>query len=669
MRPTASGSSIASGPQPAPAQAGRRVATIALLVVGVLLWLALGVGPGIGIFRWVVIGGAIAIALVPPVNRRVGTALEWSRRPSPRALAWATILIGITAAFYFVLTAFLQDRDLFPRTHDECSYYLGAQMLARGRLWMPPHPLGDFFESFYILTKPVYCSIYFPGTALIFAPTVWLDLPTWAMPAVVSGAAVALLYRIITELIDGAAGAVAALLLVSLTWFRTYTVLLMSQVPMLFLGLLMIWLWLRWREQNRWGWLLALGAAGGWAAVTRPADALCFAVPVLCGTAALGCVPPKAEVLRMTSTFGRTQPGAAVPHGKSQPAAAVPHGKLQPGAAVPHVVFSIGLLLLGALPFLALQLVFDIKVTGDPFKTPYTLYLDRDQPGSTFGLHHFDPTLKPASTLPQIQADYELTKTYLRHHQPDNFLGPWVRTTESRPPYLAMIAGTTLPAGILLVLVPVGLLGLTDRRRLVLFSTLPVFLALYIFNPFLLEHYAIPIIPAVVLCLLLGVDEVARAWPRHAAVLRPALTWGIIAAAVTGAWEVNHLIVRDPRQQVSDEPLPSSYLRELHDRLRGRPAVVLFQYSPGDNWKEEPVCNSEVAWPDDAEVVRAHDLGPRDHEIVEYYANRQPDRMFFTVSRDRRTGARRISPIATTGQLLQAWKEGKDLNALLHPTE
>ena len=602
-----------------------------LLIVGGMLWLTFGFDRGIGIFRWLIIGGAIGIALVRPVSRRVGTALEWLRRPSPKALARATILIGITATCYFVLTAFLQDRDLFPRTHDECSYYLGVQMLARGRLWMPPRPMGDFFESFYILTKPVYCSIYFPGTALLFAPTVWLYLPTWAMPALVSGAAVALLYRIITDLIEGAAGAVAALLLVSLTWFRTYTVLLMSQVPMLFLGLLMIWFWLRWRERKRWGWLVALGAAVGSAAITRPVDALCFVIPI----------------------------GAAVGIDLFT----------KPRAAVPRVVLSVGLVLLGVIPFLALQLVFDLKVTGHPFKTPYTLYLDRNQPGSTFGLHHFDPTLKPMSTLPQIQADYELTKTYLRHHQPDNFVGPWFRTTESRPPYLAMIAGTTLPAGILLVLVPVGLLGMRDRRRVVLFATLPVFLALYVFNPFFLEHYAIPIIPAVVLCMLLGVEAVGQAWPRLANVLVPALTCGIVAASVTGVWEVNHLIVRGPRQQVSDEPLPSSYLRELHDRLRGRPAVVLFQYSPGDNWKEEPVCNSEVGWPDDAEVVRAHDLGPRDQEIVEYYANRQPDRMFFTVSRDRRTGQRRISPIATAGQLLQAWKEGKDLNALLHPTE
>ena len=43
----------------------------------------------------------------------------------------------------------------------------------------------------------------------------------------------------------------------------------------------------------------------------------------VCGTAALGCVPPKAEDPRLTSTSGRTQPRAAVPHSR-QPVALEP---------------------------------------------------------------------------------------------------------------------------------------------------------------------------------------------------------------------------------------------------------------------------------------------------------------------------------------------------------
>ncbi len=39
--------------------------------------------------------------------------------------------------------------------------------------------------------------------------------------------------------------------------------------------------------------------------------------------------------------------------------------------------------------------------------------------------------------------------------------------------------------------------------------------------------------------------------------------------------------------------------------------------------------NLDVAWPDDAPVVKALDLGPRNVELARHYADRQPDRAFF----------------------------------------
>jgi hypothetical protein len=64
-------------------------------------------------------------------------------------------------------------------------------------------------------------------------------------------------------------------------------------------------------------------------------------------------------------------------------------------------------------------------------------------------------------------------------------------------------------------------------------------------------------------------------------------------------------------------------------------AVILFRYTrPAANVVEwinrEPVYNTDVAWPDDAPVIRAHDLAPeRNREIIAYYAKRQPDRFFY----------------------------------------
>jgi hypothetical protein len=57
-----------------------------------------------------------------------------------------------------------------------------------------------------------------------------------------------------------------------------------------------------------------------------------------------------------------------------------------------------------------------------------------------------------------------------------------------------------------------------------------------------------------------------------------------------------------------------------------RPAIVLFKYDPERSIHEEPVYNAGVAWPDDAEVIRAHDLGERNAELFAYYAKRGPGR-------------------------------------------
>ena len=144
---------------------GRRLAVGGLLAVGVLLWIGVGAGRGIGLARWVVIGLAVAISLVPPVTRIVFGLLEKIRHPSPRTATRAAVVIALLAATYFVLTAVEQGRDLFPKTHDDQSYLLQMQMLARGRLWMPQHPLADFFDTFYVLVRPKYASMYFPGAA------------------------------------------------------------------------------------------------------------------------------------------------------------------------------------------------------------------------------------------------------------------------------------------------------------------------------------------------------------------------------------------------------------------------------------------------------------------------------------------------------------------------
>jgi hypothetical protein len=658
-------------PDAPPPTAARRTQTLILLAIGVVLWAWFEWrssqlhGHGLGPVRWILIALAVAVSFLPSVRRVVVLTLNRLRCPSPKSVEWATLAVAVASTAYFVFTAFHQDRDLFPKTHDEGSYVIGLRMLARGRLWMPQHPLADFFDTFYVLVRPVYASLYFPGTALLYAPSDWLQWPTWIMPVVAAGAVVGLLYRIVSELADGAAGILVALLMVSLSWYRMLSVLVFAQVPLLLFGLLLVWAWLKWRrrpgsaptpgqstrgderatprillvpekdirggagsqsspalprlERDRnhhgAGWALAMGAFAGWAAIVRPLDALCYAIPVGVGVLWDLWKRPSPPRLRMLAPL---------------------------------------LILLGALPFLSLQLYFNKSVTGRLTQTPYTYYLERDQPHTSLGFHAYDPSLTPQSTLQQKRDYYRaFMLPYVREHQPATFLQSWATK------YLPMVVDTTLPARLLVVLVPIGILGLADIRRKALFATLPLFVAGYMLNTFFLEHYAAAVIPAVLLSAVLGLYTFADTFPRFRDHVLTAGVLVIVVVSLASLYEFNPVATAmDSKENehlhaIDDETFHSALLRYAHyvlDAEVEKPAVVLFKYSPGQNVIEEPVYNTGVAWPDDAPVIRAHDLGERNAEIFRYFAEKQPDRMFYQFDR----AAGKLTPLGRAKDLAAA---------------
>jgi hypothetical protein len=587
----------------------RRTLAAVLIGVGCALWFAIGNGRGMGAVRWVMLAAAIVVGAVPPVSVRVGRFLDRIRHPSQRSLERTALLVGVLATAYFIFTAFNQDRDLFPKTHDDSSYLLGMRMLAHGRLWMPQHPLADFFETFYVITKPVYASKYFPGTALMFTPELWLGWPVWVLPVVASGACVGLLYRIITALIDGVAGLLAALLLSSLSWSRMLSVLLYSQVPMLLLGLLIVWAFLRWRANKRIGWLIAVGAFAGWAAITRPVDAVCYALPIGIGIMfELRKAPPR----RWTTA----------------------------GAC----------LFAGAIPFLALQLTFNKGVTGSFTTSPFTYYIERDHPQTTFGFHPFDPTRNAESRLQQ-KRDYYATviRPLAQRHQPANVLRQWIgRDVVNQPGYerprLPMLVDATMPFRVLLPLACAGILGLTGAGRRVLWFPLPLLAGMYVLYTFFLEHYAVTVAPAMILSIVLGIETLAGAWPRFANPIRSSLALGILTLTLLSTYETNRLTTQLDTNDTSrrlhsidDETFRSATLRTLNTQLGDlvqTPAVVLFRYRTGDEVTQEPVYNNAAAWPDDEPIIRAHDLGDaRNVQIVRYYAEKQPERTFYRFDR------------------------------------
>jgi 4-amino-4-deoxy-L-arabinose transferase-like glycosyltransferase len=532
--------------------------------------------------QYIVAAGAVVVALAPGVRGALSRGIERLRIPSAR-VKWMTAALLFTAAVtYLPISALLAERRIFPTYHDEFMYLVQAQLLAHGRLWTSPHPLAEFFDSFFLFTRPVYASAYFPGTALLYVPGVWLAFPPWYTSVLIAALTVALIYLVTTEIVDGAAGLLAALLTLSLEQFRVVSVMTLSHTAMLLLFMLTFLSYLRWRRHRSNVWGLILGVFAGWAAITRPLDAVCLILPL---------------ALAMLWELR--------------------------GNPLRRAAFTLGTVVIGALPFLSLQLVFDRGVTGHWLQTPITAYGQANFPGLTLGFRPHPEATESLSPLPQVRDYYrQFLRDDLRNYGTRaGFIRTWVGQ-RWKP-----VVDVVFPAHLFLLLLPLGFIGglrRPDAWALIAGATLLPFA--YTFWPSYLNHYGVVLAPAYILLALLGADVLRRRFPGSGC----AIALAVAALAIGSLPEL-----RGTRDHFASAPI----LLDIDDRLADldhTPAVVLFRYDSGKtDVHEEPVFNIDSASPDEAAVVRAHDRGPENHRIFEYYANREPRRYFYLYDRAR----------------------------------
>ncbi len=214
---------------------------------------------------------ALAFSLIPALRRRVAIVLDWFRRPSDaarRLTAWLILLVCGPLLYWL---AALRHRLAWPVWHDENMHRLQTTFLAHGKLVMPALKCPDFFDVPYVFVRRCYGPVYFPGTALLNVPAEWFHLPYVFIPLATASILLALLYLVVTELIDRLAGLLAVLLMISLVLFRWLALVEMSHPVGAMFGLLVTWSWLRWRKSRRLRWAALAGIAAGWYAITRPA--------------------------------------------------------------------------------------------------------------------------------------------------------------------------------------------------------------------------------------------------------------------------------------------------------------------------------------------------------------------------------------------------------------
>lgn len=453
--------------------------------------------------------------------------------------------------------------DPLPIIEDEASYVLQSRIFASGRWTAPTPPAPGFFQQPHVLTSPAVASKYPPGNALLMALGSFFDTPA-LVPLLLTGISGALLFTLVRRVANGWVALFAWMAWIGDPINLQFRPSYFSEVTTSAVWFVSWWALLEWRATRRRRWLLALAAAVGWGAITRPLTMLAFAVPI----------------------------GAVVVRD-------VARNKLWRDLAL---ALALGIALLCIIP------LWSARTTGDWRLTPQQLYthdyLPYDKPG--FAVDRTPPArpLSPPNNY-----------TYV------GFFGEHVKHTPARLPAIVFdqlkVVAHDEWGGARLILVPFMLLGLTAISAEVgvaLWCSLALFVAYLSYAHW--SHwtlYYFEALPVLSVIAALGVwKALGRLRSDRRVRLATACMLGLLSAYELRVWHRSHVVGSSGHVA----------FQQLLNELPMRTAVIFVHYAPRLGPHASIVANSPHLGDDPIWIV--NDLGSRDPELMRFSGPRIP---------------------------------------------